>query len=99
MLLKKDDRKTELKEEVMMGIDQEVMIGAQLVPLDEDGWSMFSEDKGSGLHDGHDERFPIKTLLLVICALSRGEPRSYERVIAQIQGTGTELDGATDKAT
>ena len=44
--LKMDDHKTELKEEVMMDIDQEVMIGAQLVPLDEDGWPIFSQDKG-----------------------------------------------------
>ena len=40
----------------MMDIDQEI---TQLVPLVEDGWPIFSEDKGSGLHGDHDE--PIMT--------------------------------------
>ena len=58
--LKKEDHKTEPKEEVMMDIDQEVMIGDQLVPMDEDGWPIFSQDKGSGLHDDHDEYIMAK---------------------------------------
>ena len=43
----------------MVYIDQEIM---QLVPLDQDGWPIFSEDRGLGLHDGHDDSIMRKAM-------------------------------------
>ena len=46
------DIKTEPKDEVMMEIDPEII---HLVPLDQDGWPILPEDRGSGLQDHHDD--------------------------------------------
>ena len=46
----------------MMDIDQEVMIGAQLDPMDADGWPIFSKDMGSGRHGDHDESIMAKAM-------------------------------------
>ena len=57
--LKKDDRE-ELKDHVKMDIDQEVMVGGQLVPIDKDGWPLLSEDMG--MHDDPDESIMTKAI-------------------------------------
>ena len=44
----------------MMDIDQEVMVGGQLVPMDKDGWPIISEDMG--MHDDPDEGIMTKAL-------------------------------------